>query len=150
MDQKQKNNRLSNLKRKIYDSLLITHYELLWPANDLISCWNAWPAPLVHQRTSRDDSSVPGSWVKQLMIRFRRPRRRQRSSNTSTKKTYDNLDDLIADITAGRVKEIDFSTFRNIHESSHFLGHLEIEELSLAPVLMNKKDMFLIRTCQKS
>ena len=84
------------------------------------------------------------------MIRFRRPRRRQRTSNTSTKKTYDNLDDLIADITAGRVTEIDFSTFRNVHESSHFLGHLEIEELSLALVLMNKKDMFLIRTCQKS
>ena len=83
------------------------------------------------------------------MIRFRRPRRRQRSSNTSTKKTYDNLDDLIADITAERVTEIDFSTFRNIHESHDFLKYLEIEASALAPVLMNKKDMFLIRTCQK-
>jgi len=68
-----------------------------------------------------------------------RPRRRQRSSNTSTKKTYDNLDDLIADITAEKVTEIDFSTFRNIHESHDFLEYLEIEALSLAPVLMNKK-----------
>ena len=169
MDQKQKNNHLSNLKRKIeqkplylfYNSILIAkvgcvissefhvgqyreddHWEdaphfmtcqwshfykliqwqWLWVIHDHFTskCSKAWPAHSAHPRTNRDDRSVRGSWVKQILIRFRRPRRRQRSSNTSTKKTYDNLDDLIADINTGRVTEIDFSTFRNIHESSHF------------------------------
>ena len=86
--------------------------------------------------------TVPGPLSQKNIGSFRRPRRRQRSSNTSTKKTYDNLDDLIADITAERVTEIDFSTFRNIHESHDFLEYLDIEALSLAPVLMNKKICF--------
>ena len=62
---------------------------------------------------------------------FRRSRRRQRvtqtrGTNASTKKTYDNLENLIADISAEKVTAIDFSTFRNIHKSTYgirFLRH---------------------------
>ena len=71
----------------------------------------------------------------------------------SKKKTYDNLDDLIADITAQKVTEIDFSTFRNIHESllssallsSAFKNWSIVFDIGID----ESKNMFLIWTCQK-
>lgn len=86
-----------------------------------------------------------------------RPRRRQRASNTSTKKTYDNLDELIADITAEKVTGIDFSTFRYVSNSNmskilkmeqtisnvkviNFTG-LELEKVHLILPILNKSSV---------
>ena len=69
--------------------------------------------PLDGTRGPRGPFKVPA------IFDFRRSRRRRRGTNTSTKKTYDNLENLIADISEEKVTEIDFSTFRNIHESAN-------------------------------